>query len=46
MKIYYFGKLEKRIIEKEELFNREGELPKFLVAKFKNDAGIIGAAMI
>ena len=39
-------KLEKRIIEKGELFNREGELPKFVVAQLKNDAGIIGAAMI
>lgn len=40
------NKLEKRIIEKGELFNREGELPNFVVAKLKNDAGIIGAAMI
>jgi len=39
------NKLEKRIIEKGELFNREGELPEFVVAKLKNDAGIIGAAM-
>jgi len=38
-------KLEKRIIEKEELFNKEGEIPKFIVAELKNDAGIIGAAM-
>jgi len=36
-------KLEKRIIEKEELFNRE--IPKLVVAKLKNDAGIIGAAI-
>jgi len=40
------NKLEKRIIEKQELFNREGEIPKFVVAELKNDAGIIGAAMI
>ena len=39
-------KLEKRIIEKKELFNREGDIPKFVTAKLKNDAGIIGAAMI
>jgi len=39
-------KLEKRIIERGELFNREGEIPKFTVAELKNDAGIIGAAMI
>jgi len=39
------NKLEKRIIEKQELFNREGEIPKFVVAELKNDAGIIGAAM-
>lgn len=38
-------RLERKIIEKGELFNREGEIPKFLVAKLKNDAGIIGAAM-
>lgn len=40
------NKLERRIIEKGELFNREGEAPKFVVAQLKNDAGIIGAAMI
>lgn len=39
------NKLEKRIIEKGELFNREGKTPKFVVAELKNDAGIIGAAM-
>lgn len=38
-------RLEKRIIEKEELFNREGEIPKFVTAELKNDAGIIGAAL-
>ncbi len=37
-------KLEKRIIEKGELFNKES-IPKFTVAELKNDAGIIGAAM-
>lgn len=40
------NKLEKRIVQKQELFNREGELPRFVVAELKNDAGIIGAAMI
>ena len=39
------NKLGKRIIEKKELFNREGKIPKFVVAQLKNDAGIIGAAM-
>lgn len=39
------NRLEKRIIEKEELFNREGKTPEFVVAELKNDAGIIGAAM-
>lgn len=39
------NKLEKRIIEKGELFNREEKIPKFVVAELKNDAGIIGAAM-
>lgn len=38
-------RLEKRIIEKEEVFNRD-TLPKIIIANLKNDAGIIGAAMI
>lgn len=38
--------LEQRIIEKQELYNREEKLPKFIIAELKNDAGIIGAAMI
>lgn len=38
-------RLEKRIIESQELFNRDGEIPKLVVAELKNDAGIIGAAM-
>lgn len=38
-------RLEKRIIEKQELFNKES-MPKLVVAELKNDAGIIGAAMI
>ena len=38
-------RLEKRIIERGELFNKQGEIPKFVVAELKNDAGIIGAAM-
>ena len=41
------GKLEKRIIEKGELFNFDKKtIPKLRVAELKNDAGIIGAAMI
>lgn len=39
------SKLEKRIIEKGELFNKEGKTPEIVVAELKNDAGIIGAAM-
>ncbi len=39
-------RLEKRIIEKGELLNRESSIPKLTVAELKNDAGIIGAAMI
>ena len=27
------------------VFNKQGEIPKFVVAELKNDAGIIGAAM-
>lgn len=38
-------RLENKVIERKELFNREGETPKFVVAELKNDAGIIGAAM-
>jgi len=38
------NKLEKRIIEKGELFNKES-IPQLTVAKLKNDAGIIGAAI-
>lgn len=38
-------KLEKRIIQKGELFNKES-MPKLVVAELKNDAGIIGAAEI
>lgn len=40
-----FEKLVKRIEEKNELFNKES-MPKFVVAELKNDAGIIGSAMI
>lgn len=40
------NRLEKRIKEKGELFNSQGEIPKIVVADLKNDAGIIGAAMI
>ena len=38
-------RLEKTILGKEELFNREEGMPKLIVADLKNDAGIIGAAM-
>ena len=38
-------RLENRVIERKELFNREAETPKFVVAELKNDAGIIGAAI-
>ena len=38
-------RLKNRIIEKEEIFNRD-TVPKIITAKLKNDAGIIGAAMI
>ena len=38
-------RLENRVIERKELFNREGKTPKFIEAELKNDAGIIGAAM-
>lgn len=37
-------RLEKRIVEKGELFNKES-VPEFTVAELKNDAGIIGAAI-
>ena len=39
------NRLQKIIVEKQELFNRDGEIPKLVVAELKNDAGIIGAAM-
>ena len=38
-------RLENRVIERKELFNEEGETPRFVVAELKNDAGIIGAAL-
>ena len=38
-------KLKTRIIEKDELFNKQKEI-NLVVAELKNDAGIIGAAMI
>ncbi len=38
-------KLEKRIMQKGELLNKES-MPKLVVAELKNDAGIIGSAMI
>ena len=41
----FLSRLEKKIVEKNELYNT-GTIPKFVVAELKNDAGIIGAAMI
>jgi len=41
----FLDRLEKRIIEKDELYNSE-TIPKLLTAELKNDAGIVGAAMI
>ena len=41
----FLEKLQKRIIEKNEIYNKE-IIPKILVADLKNDAGIIGAAML
>ncbi len=38
-------RLENKILEKTELYNKEN-LPKIVLAELKNDAGIIGAAMI
>ena len=38
-------KLEKELEKKDELFNKD-EIPKILFAKLKNDAGIIGSAML
>ena len=38
-------RLQKKIIEKNELYNKRNEI-KLVVAELKNDAGIIGAAMI
>lgn len=38
-------KLQNKIDRKTELYNKE-QIPKILIAKLKNDAGIIGASMI
>lgn len=38
-------RLEKRLLVRNNLYNK-GELPKLVVAELKNDAGIIGAAML
>ena len=38
-------KLENKLKERTELYNKEN-IPKIVLAKFKNDAGIIGAAML
>ena len=38
-------KLENELEKKEELFNKE-DVPKIVFAELKNDAGIIGAAML
>lgn len=47
--VYYasiiLDKLKQKLLTGNELFNK-GEIPKILTAKFKNDAGIIGATMI
>ena len=40
------NKLKEKMIEKKELYNMEKSMPKFVVAELKNDAGIIGAAML
>ena len=37
-------KLENKLLQKTELYNKD-EIPKIVIAKLKNDAGIIGAAM-
>ena len=37
-------KLEKKLLEKTELYNKD-DIPKIVMAELKNDAGIIGAAM-
>lgn len=41
----FLDKLKNKINEKEELYNK-GQIPEILIADLKNDAGIIGAAMI
>lgn len=38
-------RLQDKINEKTELYNKE-QIPKIVIAKLKNDAGMIGAAMI
>lgn len=38
-------KLENKILENKELYNKENP-PKIIIAELKNDAGIIGAAML
>ena len=38
-------KLQDKISKKTELYNKE-QIPEIIVADLKNDAGIIGAAMI
>lgn len=37
-------KLENKLLEKQELYNKD-DIPKIVIAELKNDAGIIGAAM-
>lgn len=41
----FLDKLKNKINEKGELYNK-GQIPEILIADLKNDAGIIGAAMI
>ena len=38
-------RLEKELAKKDELYNKEN-IPKIVLAELKNDAGIVGAAMI
>lgn len=41
----FLDKLKNKINEKKELYNK-GQIPEIIIAELKNDAGIIGAAMI
>lgn len=39
------GRLKRKLAKKEELYNKDN-IPKLVLAKYRNDAGIIGAAML